>query len=398
MKTQIDPSRLIQLVQGLIRIPTVNPPGLNYHELVNFLNNHLFSIGVETKILDQKPDFPILVGWLNRGAKPELHFNCHYDVVPESGTWSFPPFGGVVSDHKVYGRGAADMKGGIASVVSAIEETLRSKEPLTGCVSFSFVPDEETGGNNGAKLLVDSNLIRPDMVVIPEPSFPRILLGHKGVIQLLVTLKGSSAHAAMPTVGKNAFETMIDVAQKITDHFQIKNGIVQSVLPLYPINAGQFALPTMTLGGTCSSGTAINTVPSKCTFSIDRRFLPIEQCAEVLREIELVVQKVDKDAEITHALIADSSVMNAEEGAELLGDLQSSITAVIGEPAPQTISAGFMDSRFFRTKWNIPAIAYGPGEAGTAHIADEYVSVDKLVQVAKVFRILIQDLVGLRLS
>lgn len=388
----INRDKLIELTQQLIKIPTVNPPGIHYHSMIDFVIPELESIGMEVKTIDTDPDFPIVVGWINRGAKPELHFNGHYDVVPADENWTMPPFLGVVKENRVYGRGAADMKGGIASVIAAIDAVNRSGIALGGCVSFSLVPDEETGGVNGAYKLVQTDTIHPDMVIIPEPSFPRVLLGHKGVIQLLVKVMGSGAHAAMPALGFNAFERMIKLVSALIEHWNISNGLVESCRHLYPDTADIRILPTLTLGGVCSSGKAINSVPSNCTFSIDRRFMPIEDHLYVLRSLEEFIRRNSNNCEITRLLIAEASQMSHDEAVTLLNPLQDAINVVFGKKAIETISAGFMDTRFFRKRWKIPCLAYGPGDSGIAHIPDEYVSIDQMIQVSSVFYHLIKTL------
>ncbi len=395
MQTEIRSGKVIELVKDMINIPTINPPGDNYKRFIEFIAPELASIGLEVKIIETDPAFPIIVGWLNRGAKPELHFSGHYDVVPADGNWISPPFEAIEKDGKIYGRGTADMKGGIASIFGAIDSIVRAKVPLDGSISLSLVPDEETGGRNGTEKLIQTDIIHPSMVIIPEPSFPRINTGHKGVVQLIVKVLGASAHASMPTYGgQNSFEQMVKLASAIIENWNIDNGIVGAYRHLYPNGIDPRFLPTFTLGGICFSGNAINTVPGQSAFSIDRRITPQENLSDVSKSLEDFINQSGYKCEINIENSVEPSEMSHEEGATLLEPLQSAIQSVLGERAPEIVSAGRLDTSFFRKRWNIPCVAYGPGEGGVAHVSNEFVRIDRMIQVSRIFCQLIQSVIG----
>lgn len=395
MKTSIDEEFLVRITQEMIQIPTINPPGEGYHKFVDFSANILNEIGMDVEVLNYKSKYPIVYAHINKGQHPEIHFNGHYDVVPIQGEWTVSPFGGTIKDNKIFGRGASDMKGGIACFISAIASIIKLKKNFQGCISVSLVPDEETGGKFGSGLFVETLRQKPDVVIIPEPSFPRILLGHKGVVQVYIEALGKTSHAAMPTNGKNAFERIVFLANSLLKKWAVKDGIINSdIRNKYPKKADTLLLPTITIGGIASSGNAINSVPEKARFSLDRRFLPYEKAEEVLVEIKKFVKNHGEDFRVIEILSAESSISPRRMALPILYPLQNAITQINGSPAPETISAGFDDTRFFREKWSIPCITYGPGYSGTAHILDEYVDIQRLIDVSTIFLHFIEEFVS----
>ena len=154
-----------------------------------------------------------VVGLLRgRAARPTVHLNGHFDVVPAGGGWTVDPFGGVVRDGRIYGRGACDMKAGIAAAVFAAEAIRRAGIELEGAVEISGTVDEESGGFAGVAWLAEHGRIsagRTDAVIIPEPlNVDRICIGHRGVYWFEVTTRGRIGHGSMPFLGVNAIEHM----------------------------------------------------------------------------------------------------------------------------------------------------------------------------------------------
>jgi succinyl-diaminopimelate desuccinylase len=396
--SMINKDFLVEITQEMIRIPTVNPPGQEYHKFVDYVAQILRRIGLQVEIINYESKYPILYAHINKGHHPEIHFNGHYDVVPVQGTWTMPPFGGDIDHNKIFGRGAADMKGGIGSFLCAIAAIINLKNKISGCISLSLVPDEETGGALGSKTFVEVTNILPDIVIIPEPSFPRVLLGHKGVVQLYVEAVGKTAHAAMPNLGKNAFEQITKLSNLIIEKWAIKEGIINSdIRNKYPQKEDPLLLPTMTMGGISSSGNAVNSVPDIARFSIDRRFLPIETAENVFAEIENFVLNQGNNYRVIEVLMANSSITPRRIALPLLHHLQTAIQKACGTLAPETISSGYDDTRYFRSQGPIPCFTYGPGYSGTAHIQDEYVDIQRLVEVSNVFFYLIAKVLEIEL-
>ena len=208
---------LVELLQRLIRIPTVNPPGEAYEDFVADLRTVLDGYGYDTQVhhaptelapLGEGRPRPNLIGKLV-GDGPLVHLNGHYDVVPVGNDWTRDPFGGERHKSLIYGRGAADMKSGLAAQIIAVEALRRTG--LRPNVHQSAVPDEETVGvrNAGMGWLVEQGLLEGDAVIITEPFGPDgVGIGHKGAIWGEITILGKQAHGSAPQLGENAVEAM----------------------------------------------------------------------------------------------------------------------------------------------------------------------------------------------
>src|SRR3954447_24447953 len=206
---------LVALLQRMIRLATVNPPGEGYEAFVGDLRGVLDDYGYATAVhyaptelapLGQGRPRPNLIAKLG-GDGPLVHLNGHYDVVPVGNDWTTDPFGAELSDGRLYGRGAADMKSGLAAQIIAVE-ALR-KVGLEPNVHHSAVPDEETVGirNAGTGWLVEQGLLEGDAVIITEPFGPDgVGIGHKGAVWGEITIFGSSTHGSAPQLGVNAIE------------------------------------------------------------------------------------------------------------------------------------------------------------------------------------------------
>ncbi len=212
---------LVDFAAELIRVPTVNPPGACYRECAELIGRRLADFGYDVDYVtaedreEHTPENPrVNVVGIRRGRqlRPLVHLNGHFDVVPTGEGWTVDPFAGEVRDGKLYGRGAADMKAGLAAAIYAAEAIRRAGVELAGSVEVSGTVDEESGGFAGVAHLAEIGRIsarRTDHVIIPEPlDVDRICLGHRGVYWFQVTSHGRIAHGSMPFSGVNAIEQM----------------------------------------------------------------------------------------------------------------------------------------------------------------------------------------------
>ena len=199
---------IVDFTSALIRIPTVNPPGEFYPDCARLIGARLAAGGFEVEYLaaEGRPEHTSAFPRLNvvgtragRSAHPNVHLNGHFDVVPAGAGWTLEPFGGVVRDGRIYGRGSCDMKAGIAAAVYAVEAIRRAGVELEGTVEISGTVDEESGGFAGAAWLAQAKRVsrpsRNDCVIIPEPlNVDRVCIGHRGVYWFEVeTLRANRA-------------------------------------------------------------------------------------------------------------------------------------------------------------------------------------------------------------
>ena len=218
---------LVQFTCELVRIPTVNPPGDNYRQCVEFLQDHYRRAGFATAqhvaedSVAHSSAFPRinLLARTQGGRRPLVHINGHIDVVPPGDGWSREPFGAEVSQGRIYGRGSADMKAGIAAGFFAVLALQRAGVSLAGTVELSATVDEESGGQAGMAWLCERGFVHrsnTDFVIIPEPlNVDRVCVGHRGVYWFKITALGKIAHGSMPFLGENAIESLAHLIERM---------------------------------------------------------------------------------------------------------------------------------------------------------------------------------------
>ncbi len=212
---------LVTLTSELIRIPTLNPPGESYLEICEYLKHRLEPQGFAVEMIraagspgdsDRYPRWNVIARREGRYPGECVHFNSHTDVVEPGRGWTLDPFGGQVKDGKVYGRGACDMKGGLAASIVAAEAFVALFPEFSGAVEISGTADEETGGFGGVAYLAEKGYFSPSRVqhvIIPEPLHKdRICLGHRGVWWGEIETFGHIAHGSMPFLGDCAVRHM----------------------------------------------------------------------------------------------------------------------------------------------------------------------------------------------
>jgi len=182
-------------------------------------------------------------------GKPVLHLNGHYDVVPVGVGWTVDPFAGTVRDGMLFGRGASDMKGGVASMIMTAIVLKRFGINLKGSLFFSAVPDEETGGAAGTGYLVGKGYGKADMAIVPEPDkLDMVTIGYRGAQWVEITSHGKAAHGGMPHLGVNAVEKMAKVIMRLQNLKRRFEGKV-SQSPIIPVESRHATLNIGTIQG-----------------------------------------------------------------------------------------------------------------------------------------------------
>ncbi len=390
--------RLIDLLKSLVGIPTVNPPGQFYGQVVEVLQKRCRQLGMKVEVYrvpdplvrevaGTGPEFPrynMIARW-DVGAPRTVHFNAHYDVVPAAGKWKFgDPFTPVLRNGELYGRGAGDMKGSIAALLMAVEALRHLRMRPAFNVEYSFTADEETGGELGAGFIVRQGLIDADYAVVCEGAAgSRIGCGHNGVLWLVVELEGKSAHASNPRKGINAFEAMAAMVSQLQE---FKKELDERGRSYRDFN-GQERRPTINIGGVFGGGDGdkVNTVPARATFSVDRRILPNENLDQAERELRDVInwaaQKQVKLKIRTPLRIAPCLVDPEHFLPQAFARTAQSVRR---RPAEFGTTSGFTDLHYFVEEGGLPGIGYGvKGEQG--HAADERVAVHDVLQTGRTY-------------
>lgn len=409
LSQEIDARRddLIALTQDLIRIPTLNPPGDNYLEICAYLERRLKAQKFDVTMVrakgaagdsDRYPRWNVIARREGRHAGDCVHFNSHIDVVEVGRGWTTDPFGGELKDGKIYGRGACDMKGGLAASIIAAETFCDLVPDFAGAVEISGTADEESGGFGGVAYLAEKGWFSPERVqhvIIPEPlNKDRICLGHRGVWWAEIETHGEIAHGSMPFLGDCAVRHMGAVmhemeqtlfpalARKRTEMPVVPEGAKQSTLNINSIHGGENERPVD------YTGMPAPCVPDSCRMIIDRRFLIEENIDEVREEVlGLLRELAEKRENFRYDVRELFSVLPTmtERDAPVVTTVADAIGQVMGKAPEYVVSPGTYDQKHIDRIGKLKnCIAYGPGILDLAHKPDEYVGVDDMLDSAKV--------------
>ena len=193
---EIRSEEVLELACRLIKIPSENPPG-DMSEIAGFVEDRLSSLGVSVERYEPVKGRVNIVARIGESGGKELVFNGHMDVVPagDRSRWDFDPFLGEVKDGYLLGRGASDMKGGLAGIIYAFEKLIKYEKELEGELTLVCVADEETGGENGTGYLVSRGIAVGSSVVIAEPTGMDLIdIGEKGALWMRITIYGKPIH------------------------------------------------------------------------------------------------------------------------------------------------------------------------------------------------------------
>ncbi len=404
-----NPAELLGRLQQLVGVSTVNPPGENYDATTRWLADELDGIGLRTRryavpaawvkrTLPKPqwayPRFNVLAKLASPGAKKTLHFNAHYDVVPVSGEWKHgSAFSGQIARGWIYGRGTADMKGSIASLLMALRALRATKTTPRFNLEVSFTADEETDSILGAGWLVENAPIAPDYAIVMEGGEgSTVCCGHNGTLWLEVDVHGRAAHGSLPERGVNALEKMSALILAFSGH---KRELARRT---WRTPEGKIMRPTVNLGGVfhCGEGAKINTVPAHASFTIDRRVLAVENHAQAERELRaflLAAARQIPECRITIRKISENFSCFAEPTHPLFAAMAACVTQVRGEKTTFNVSTGFNDMHFFSHHLKIPTLGYGPG-GEDYHGVNERAKVKELLASAKIYARLMTTFAG----
>ncbi|MCD6503956.1 M20 family metallopeptidase [Candidatus Bathyarchaeota archaeon] len=377
MLEKIGTNEIIELTRRLVRIPSENPPG-GEGEIAEFIAEKLKDLGLTVRVYEFKPGRPSVVGLLSGvKEKPTLMFNGHIDTVPvgDKDLWSVDPFEGVLRDGRIYGRGAADMKGALAAMIASVKAIVESEVRLRGRVILTFVADEEVTGY-GTRDLIRRGY-RADFAIVGEPNELNVQTAHKGVLWLKVVTRGKAAHASVPHQGVNAIYRMADICLALEKMNSLLAGRKHSLLGSPTINVG-----------TIKGGIKTNIVPDYCEITIDRRLIPGEKPIDVKQEIEETLESLGGK---TSKLQFELEVLNLADPSETPQDelivqvARKAVKEVIGRDPGVTGFTATCDMRFLVNEAGIPTIILGPGSLRQAHVIDEYVEVEQVINAAKIY-------------
>ncbi len=408
---------LIALTQDLIRIPTLNPPGRCYRDICDYLAARFDAQGWQVDLIrahgtpGDSEAFPRwnIIATHDAGRRGDcVHFNSHHDVVEVGHGWTRDPFGAdfAADQDRIYGRGACDMKGGLAASIIAAECFVVARPDHPGRVQISATADEESGGFGGVAYLArQGRFADVQHVIIPEPLHKdRICLGHRGVWWAEIETHGRIAHGSMPFLGDCAVRHMAAVLDEMEQSLYPALACKHTDMPVIPEGARSSTLNINSIHGGAAeqaegyTGLPAPCVPDRCRIVIDRRFLIEERLAEVKSEITEVMERVkSRRPSFTYEIRDLFEVIPSmtDRDAPVVRTTAAAIERVLGTRADYVISPGTYDQKHIDRIGKLKnCIAYGPGILDLAHQPDEWIGVQDMIDSASVMALVLADLLG----
>jgi acetylornithine deacetylase/succinyl-diaminopimelate desuccinylase family protein len=345
-----------ELVASLVAIESVNPDlvpgGAGEGETAAFVAGWLRGAGLEVEVDEAAPGRPSVIAVARgTGGGRSLMLNAHMDTVGVEGMRR--PFEPAVRDGRLYGRGAYDMKAGLAACMLAAER-LRAEE-LAGDLIVAAVADEEY-----ASIGVQSVLgrRRADAAIVTEPTALRVCIAHKGFVWAEVETRGRAAHGSRPAEGVDAITRMAPALTRLAT--------LQSALDAAP--AHELVGPGSVHASLIEGGQELSSYPARCVLSLERRTIPGETAEDVRRECEALVAGID-GAVARLGLVRDP--FSVDPGADVVHAVARAAEAVTSRPAELYGETYWMDAAFIQAA-GIPTVVFGPGGEG-AHSVEEWV-------------------------
>ena len=371
----VDGNEVVDWAGEMVRRSTVNPPG-DELELARYIAGRLWKSGLESEVRGFERTRANLVCRLaGTGSRPPVVLCGHLDTVPiGEEPWTHDPFGGEIAEGRLYGRGAADMKGGVASMIGAFLTLHREKVPLEGDLILALTAGEEVDSRGAQKLLEKGGLSGAQGVIIAEPTGLDVSIAEKGALWLEVVTQGRAAHGSMPQTGKNAILPMMEFVKRVAE--------LDFSGDAHPL-LGSGTMNVATIRG----GIKTNMVPDNCSLTVDIRTVPGQNHGSIYAELSKILHEIKENAEIE----ADIKVINNKVPVSTppSDPFIEGFTAAAGNVLGRTLtpigSPYYTDGAVLAPGLNAPMVICGPGEAACAHQANEWVSVENLVTAARIY-------------
>lgn len=385
----VEAEAVVSLAADLVRIPSVwrpGTPGGTEAEAAAFLAARLRALGFAVSTHDAAPGRPnVVADWA--GARPGrgLILEGHTDVVTEGdpAAWTVPPFGGLVRDGRLYGRGAADMKAGLAAAVGAMDAVRRAAPDLPGHLRLAAVADEE------AMMLGIKAFVRGGYAegfhgaLVCEPEENAICLYQKGAMRVLATFVGKMAHGAMPYAGANPLPAAARFVQALVEEDRRE----QARCGRHPFLGSPHLTPT-TLRAPAHGDAQFNVIAGDAQVTVDVRTIPGQDHRALAAAVEALAREAAAGSSGVRArveVVEDRPWTETPAGDPLVAAVERACRTVLGRDPRYGGVPGSTDGTFLRAWAGLPIVTIGPGGREIPHQADEFVEIAELVEAARLY-------------
>jgi succinyl-diaminopimelate desuccinylase len=381
---------MAELVEALVAIDSENPPGRALGRCGRMLRDAMTRLDLAPELIELPAspglEEPCVVRGSAGGGKT-VYFHGHFDVVPAQSRAQFTP---QRAHGRIVGRGSADMKGGLVSMLYGAAAARALGLLGDTRIVLHFVCDEETGSVAGSGFLREAGMIDGGAVamITAEPTGGVVWHASRGAITLRVGIEGRPAHVGQAHLGVNAFEQMVQIAEPLSD-------LAHELLARRtdcPVESDEARGSMLVVGGASGSGANFNVVPGWAWFSVDRRFNPEEDLAE---EVARLRTTIDEAAARIGARVS-IDVLQQQPSAGTSADHPAAIAlarcaeAVEGEPPRFELCPGVLETRWY-AQLGIPAFAYGAGRLDVSHGPDEYIDEAAMRRCAAVYALFARE-------
>ena len=386
----LDEAELIELTRDLIRISSVvrpGEPGATEAAVAHHVETWLAKQGFEPEVQQVAPGRPNVIAWLGeKGSGKSLLLEGHTDVVTEGNPaeWTHPPFGADLVDGRIYGRGAADMKSGLAAAMAAATAIKRSGMQLNGRLVVGALVDEE-GDMIGVKHLCTTAIGRElDAAIICEPEQNEICLEQRGVVWARVSIRGRMAHGAMPEAGVNPITALGALLHEVPALERRLRKLCRRSPHLRPPTVTPTVVRSPVQGVEQS-----NVIPSAARVLLDVRLTPGPDDKAVAAEIDLACRQAMARCPGTtiewEPVNGFRLATRVERSEPLVRAMVAGVRQATGRRAVFGGVPGSTDGTILRMELGIPIVTCGPGHRLIPHQADEYVEISELVDAARIY-------------
>lgn len=384
---QINSSDVIDLAKELIRIPSHRDTQGEEERVGRFLVSHLQKEGINSHLQEVADNRSNVIAKVEGSSKTGgLILNGHLDTVPPSEKMR-EPYNPKIEDNKLFGRGAVDMKGGVAAMAHALIAIKRADIKLSKDLIFTGVIGEESGSPGTKHLLKHGP--KAEMAIVGEPTNLNIVVAHKGIERLRILLSGKAAHSSRPDLGVNAITNAAKVIKAIEDK-------IVPILNTY--NHHMLGKPTLNIGFIRGGEERPNVVPSRCEIKIDRRWIPGESIPDILKEFQDVLDGLHSKDEKFQAIVERDPTQGLIEtphkpldvsNRKNLIDLLKASLLKLDNQEPEVVGVDYWtDAALLNNKGGIPTAVFGPGSIDQAHTDSEFIDLNQLTTAARAYTLI----------